>query len=68
MQSAVVLKQLQNSLQAPDGSIYSTFTDGLNNLITVPTGKIGTSKQLTGLYAPDGSKYITITDGNGNLT
>lgn len=64
----MALKQLKNSSSSPDGSIYSTLTDGAGNLVvtaTSPTG--GTQQNLRSNNAPDGSMYITLTDGAGNL-
>jgi hypothetical protein len=57
----------KTGVQAPDGAIYSTVTDGAGNLTTV-AGTVATNiPKDSGVTAPDGSRYITITDGAGTL-
>ncbi|HYT44678.1 MAG TPA: LamG domain-containing protein [Methylomirabilota bacterium] len=63
-----MLKQIKNSLSAPDGSEYGTLTDGAGTLVVTSTTSTGSLKQIkNSRIAPDGSKYMTLTDGNGNL-
>jgi len=63
-----MLKQIPNSLSAPDGSEYGTLTDGAGTLVVTSTTSTGSLKQIkNSRIAPDGSKYMTLTDGNGNL-
>jgi hypothetical protein len=59
-------KQLIGSI-APDGSTYSTFTDGVGNLSSDPVLITGGLKQLRGNRSPDGSRYRVLTDGNGTI-